>query len=146
MEYRSGHLQRVFWCRLEDSEDLLVELANIARKENIRQAMIAVLGALGQAELVIGPKEKVIPPEPVWSSFTDGREILGFGTMAPGPDGPSIHLHLVAGREHQATIVGCLRQTSQAYLTVEAVILELDLPGAQRWFDPALGVSRLTFT
>ncbi|MBF0530973.1 MAG: DNA-binding protein, partial [Deltaproteobacteria bacterium] len=146
MEYKVGNLQRIFWCRLDDGEDLLKELTNLARRENIAQATITVLGALGQAELVIGPKEKVIPPDSVWSSFTDAREIIGFGTMAPGPDGPSIHMHLTTGRDGQSTEVGCLRRPSQVYLTVEAVVMEMSMEGIRRWPDPAFGVSRLNFS
>jgi len=38
-----------------------------------------MLGAMGSADLVTGPKDKVVPPTTVWSKFDDAREILGAG-------------------------------------------------------------------
>ena len=145
MDYRSGCIGRVFWARLDDGEDLGECLQDLARRETIGQALVLVLGALGQARVVVGPRETVIPPDPVWTAFTGGREILGVGTLVDSPEGPSLHMHIGAGRGEEPTVVGCLRAESQVYLLVEAVILEVTHMSARREPDEKTGLNLLTF-
>ena len=77
MDYRQGTTGRIFSIRFDDGDDFLEELLGIIRKENIRQGWFQVIGGLRQAEFVTGPKEPVMPPEPVWDSVDGARETLG---------------------------------------------------------------------
>jgi uncharacterized protein len=81
MDYRKGSIGRVFAVRIDHGEDVLVELLGLALKEDIRSAFFMMLGAMGRADLVTGPKDKVVPPTIVWSKFEDAREILGAGNI-----------------------------------------------------------------
>ncbi|MEW6267477.1 MAG: PPC domain-containing DNA-binding protein [Thermodesulfobacteriota bacterium] len=143
MDYRVGHINRVFFARFEKGEDLSAGLNDLARREWIDQALVLVLGSMTQARLVVGPKEMVARPEPLWAAFTGGREVLGVGTLVPGPEGPSIHLHLAAGRGGEDPLIGCLREDGQVYLVAEAVILELKGFIAQRELDQVSGMNLL---
>ena len=145
MDYRSGQIGRVFWVRFNDGEDLTAEVIELARREEISQALVLFLGALKESNLVVGPRETVIPPDPVVQSFTQGREMLGVGTLAPGPDGPALHLHVGAGRVDRPTLVGCLRADSRVYLLIEAVVLEIQGIAAARKPDQASGLNLLQF-
>ncbi|MBU2547674.1 MAG: DUF296 domain-containing protein [Proteobacteria bacterium] len=141
MEYRTGEIRRVFWARFNDGENLRAGLEDLARRENVEQGLVMVLGALGEARLVVGPKEKTLPPEPVWTGFQDGREILGLGTMIRGPEGPDLHLHLAAGRSGRETLAGCLREDGLVYLVVEAVMFEVTGLSVRRTPDKASGLN-----
>lgn len=145
MNYRVGNIGRIIWVRLDDGEDLRLELERIALRENVNQALVMALGAMKKGSVVVGPKEAVIPPEPVWKKFADGREILGMGTMVKGPDGPSLHMHMGLGRGDEPTVLGCIRESSEVYLIAEAVIIEVEGIEAERQYDPAVGLNLLTF-
>lgn len=143
MHYRQGAFGRVFLLRFDDQDDLLEEMKKLAVKEQVRLASITLLGGMGSAEMVIGPKQAVIPPEPVWFGFNDGREIIGVGTLAWSNDGPAIHLHGAVGRGAEAH-VGCLRKSASVYLVVEAVIAEITGIDARRTLDERTGITLLT--
>ncbi|MFH1136138.1 MAG: DUF296 domain-containing protein [Pseudomonadota bacterium] len=145
MKYQAGKIGRVLWVRFDAGEDLRVGLLELAEKEGIDRAMVLALGALERGRLVVGPREAVVPPDPVWVGFADGREILGLGTLAPGPDGPSLHFHLGAGRGGEPSLLGCLRDSSEVYLTLECVVLELSGLTVARVPDAASGQNLLSF-
>lgn len=145
MDYRTGRIGRVIWMRLDDGDDLIECVKELAVQEKLERALVLVLGGLGRAEMVVGPREAVIPPEPIWASFTDGREILALGTLAPGPDGPNLHLHTGAGRGEEPTLIGCLKGKNQVYLLAEVVLLELADLDAYRALDRASGFNLLKF-
>jgi len=81
MDYQKGYIKRVFIVRVDHNEDLLSELSELALKEQIKSAFFIMLGAMGSAQLVTGPKEKTVPPAVVWSSFDDAKEIIGVGNI-----------------------------------------------------------------
>jgi predicted DNA-binding protein with PD1-like motif len=145
VDYRCGTIGRVFWARLEDGEALVPCLENLAQKENVDQAVVLVLGALGEGRMVCGPRENVIPPDPMYMTFTQGREIVAIGTIARDKNGPKFHMHAAAGRLGEETNVGCLRAECNIYLLCEAVILEITGLTATRDPDPASGFDLLTF-
>ena len=93
MDYRKGSIGRIFAVRIDHGEDVLGELSGLAVKEEIRSAFFIMLGAMGSADLVTGPKDKVVPPTIVWSKFDDAREILGAGDIFWENGAPKIHLH-----------------------------------------------------
>jgi len=110
--------------KFEDKDDLLAEIKRVAATEKIKVGTIMLLGGIRSAGLVSGPKEPVVPPEPLWVNFNDGREVLGFGTLFWKGNEPILHLHGAIGREKE-TLTGCIRTESSVYLVIEAVITEI---------------------
>jgi len=124
VQYKQGSFGRVFVLKFEDKDDLLSEIKRVATAENIKVGTIMLLGGLRSTSLVSGPKATVIPPEPMWIDFDDGREVLGFGTLFWKGEEPILHLHGAIGREKE-TLTGCIRKDSSVYLVIEAVITEI---------------------
>jgi len=143
MDYRKGSLGRVFIARVDHGEDLLEELSALALKEDIRSAFFIMLGAMGEAHLVTGPKEKSVPPEVVWSSFDDVREVIGAGNIFYENGAPKIHLHAAAGSSKGLTM-GCIRKKAESFMVIEVFILETDIPG-ERVFSEKKGFSPIIF-
>ncbi len=143
MDYRKGSIGRVFVVRIDHGEDVFGELSGLAVKENIRSAFFTMLGAMGSADLVTGPKDKVVPPTVVWSKFEDAREILGAGNIFWENGAPKIHLHGAAGSSRGMTM-GCFRKAAQAFMVLEVFIVEMDI-AAQRVFNEKIGFSPVTF-
>jgi predicted DNA-binding protein with PD1-like motif len=134
MQYTEGQVGRVFAVRVDDGEDLIASLRQFVADRDIRAGSIIFLGALREAQMVTGPEEPVIPPEPHNIFFEGGWEVFGVGTIYPGEDGPSIHYHCSVGRAGHA-LTGCLREKAQIYLLVEAIIYEITGLSARREFD-----------
>jgi predicted DNA-binding protein with PD1-like motif len=144
MDYRQGTTGRIFSIRFDDGDDFLEELLGIIRKENIRQGWFQVIGGLRQAEFVTGPKEPVMPPEPVWDSVDGARETLGVGTIFWDGEEPKIHLHAALGH-HGQTTTACVRKGTKVYLILEVMLIEIAGIDADRpWYDKG-GFNRLTF-
>ncbi|MFA4934408.1 MAG: DUF296 domain-containing protein [Candidatus Methanoperedens sp.] len=143
MDYRKGSIGRVFAVRIDHGDDVIAEISGLALKEGIRSAFFIMLGAVGSAELVTGPKEKVVPPTTVWSSFADAREIIGAGNIFWENDAPKIHLHGAAGSSKGMTM-GCFRKKAEAFMVVEVFIIEMDI-AAERVFDEKMGASMIRF-
>lgn len=144
MDYRQGTTGRVFSIRFDDGDDFLEELLGIIKKENIRQGWFQVIGGLRQAEFVTGPKEPVMPPDPVWDSVDGAHETLGTGTIFWDGDEPKIHLHAALGH-HGQTTTACVRKGTKVYLILEVILTEISGIDADRpWYDKG-GFNRLTF-
>lgn len=144
MQYQKGLIGRVIVAKIEHGDDLLMELKNLLRKEDIKTGVMFMIGALQAGSLVAGPENCSVPPDPIWKSFQDGREIIGIATVFPaGPD-PVIHLHASLGRDGE-TWTGCIRKDARVYLVVEVVILELLDSGAIRTMDGFTGMNLLGF-
>lgn len=143
MDYRKGSIARVFTVRIDHGEDVIAELCALARKEEIKSAFFIMLGAMGSAELVTGPKEKVVPPITVWSKFDDVREVIGAGNIFRENGEPKIHLHGAAG-SGKGMVMGCLRKKAAAFMVVEVFIVEMDIQ-AERVFDEKIGASLMRF-
>jgi predicted DNA-binding protein with PD1-like motif len=101
-----------------------------------------LLGGMRSAGIVTGPKEAVIPPEPMWLEFQDGREIVGIGSLFWKDAEPVIHLHGAVGRGEE-TRVGCLRKDGSVYLIVEAVIAEITGIDARKVVNGRTGIAVL---
>ena len=144
MEYRTGSIKRIFTVRFDEGDDFLDGLRQLIIKENIRCAWFHVLGGLREAGVVTGPKEPVMPPEPVWAQIDGARETLGSGSIFWDETEPRIHLHAALGH-HGETLTACVRKGTKVYLVLEVLILELDGIDAPRpWFAQG-GFNRLTF-
>jgi predicted DNA-binding protein with PD1-like motif len=135
MEYDKGAVARVFYIRFDHGDDLFEELTHLVRREKVRNGWFQIFGGLGGAEVVIGPKEPVMPPEPVWSRTQETREIIGSGTVLWDKDRPAVHLHAAMGH-HGDTLTACVRKRAEVYLVVEAVLFELSgMQISRPWYE-----------
>jgi len=142
MKYQVGEIGRVIVARFEDREDALKNIADIAKKENIRSAVFYLIGGLRQGRVVVGPEKEELPPKPVWKEIKESHEVLGIGTIFWQEDEPKIHFHGAFGKKDMIK-VGCLRETSETFLVIEAIIIEIEGVTARREFDQASGLTLL---
>jgi predicted DNA-binding protein with PD1-like motif len=142
VKYSQGSFGRVFVLKFEDKDNLLEEMKRVVIKEKIKVGTITLLGGMRSAAVVSGPKEAVVPPDPIWINFNDGREVLGIGTLFWKGDEPVIHLHGALGREKE-TYTGCIRKDCSVYLVVEAVITEIVGIDARKALDEKTGLVML---
>jgi predicted DNA-binding protein with PD1-like motif len=142
MKYQVGRTGRVVVARFEDREDVLGNLASIARRENIRAAAFYLVGGMREARIVVGPEKDVMPPVPVWKDLGESHEVTGFGTIFFQGDEPKVHFHGAFGKKDMVK-VGCMREKSETFLVLEAVIIEMDGIDAVREFDPVSGLTLL---
>jgi uncharacterized protein len=144
MDYRTGRMGRILVARFDHGEDFLAAIKELARKEEIRNGFFHLLGGTQQADVVTGPREPIMPPEPVWQEVRDVRETLATGSIFwDGPE-PKIHLHAALGH-HGQTLTACVRENTMVYLVLEAYIFEVTGIAAGRPWYPAGGFHRLTF-
>lgn len=145
MEYRKGTIGRVFSVRFDEGDNFLEELLNLITTENIRCGWFHVLGGLREADVVTGPKEPTIPPDPVWRQIRGAREVLGAGSIFWDGSEPKIHLHAAMGH-HGDTLTACVRKGTKVYLILEVMIIELDgIEATRPWYEKG-GFNRLTFS
>ena len=144
MIYQEGKLGRVFLVKFEHDDDLLKELKFFLQQEKINTGILYLIGALKEADIVVGPRECVIPPVAISWHLNDGREIMGLGTIFPDEEGnPVAHIHSAFGREGSG-IIGCLRDHARVYLLVEAIIIEMEGIEAKRLFNRDYNIKILT--
>ncbi|HXX53787.1 MAG TPA: DUF296 domain-containing protein [Thermodesulfovibrionales bacterium] len=142
MKYQIGNTGRVVVARFEDREDVLGNLIHIAKKENIKSAAFYLVGGMRDARIVVGPEKEEIPPIPVWRQLGESHEVMGFGTIFCQGDEPKVHFHGAFGKKDTVK-VGCMRENTETFLVLEAVVIELAGITAVREFDPASGLSLL---
>lgn len=143
MEYQTGAAGRIFYARLDDGEDVHQCLTELVRREQVRCGTFQVFGGLKSAGVVTGPKEPVMPPDPVWQNLSDAREILGIGSVFWEGDTPRIHLHAAMGH-HGETLTGCLRKDSRVYLVIELLLMEVTGINVTRPWVASCGFNRPT--
>ncbi len=134
MEYQVGTVGRVVVIRFGDGDDVLGGLAELVRKENIRAASFHLVGGMKKGRFVVGPETEEMPPRPVWRELDESHEAVGFGTIFWQEDTPKIHFHGAYGK-HDNVKAGCLREGSECFLVLEAVVMELTGIDAIREFD-----------
>ncbi|MDO9289470.1 MAG: DUF296 domain-containing protein [Thermodesulfovibrionales bacterium] len=142
MKYQTGKTGRVVVARFEDHEDVLANLVNIAKKENIRAGIFYIIGGMREGSIVVGPEKDVMPPVPVWKELKESHEVVGLGTIFYQGEDPKVHFHGAFGKKDMVK-VGCLREKSETFLVLEAVIIELEGINAVREFDPVSGLTLL---
>ncbi|MEW6001953.1 MAG: DUF296 domain-containing protein [Nitrospirota bacterium] len=142
MKYQIGKTGWVIVARFEDGEDVLGNIVNIAKKENIRDAVFNLIGGLRKGRIVVGPEKEELPPKPIWREMKESHEILGLGTIFWEKDEPKVHFHGAFGKKDFVR-VGCLREIAETFLVLEAIILEIEGINAQREFDPISGLTLL---
>lgn len=139
MRYQVGRTGRVVVARFEDREDVLGNLTDIARKEEIKSAVFYLIGGMREGRIVVGPEKEELPPKPVWKELKESHEIVGIGTIFPQEGEPKIHFHGAFGKKDMVK-VGCLREMSETFLVLEAIIMEIEGVNASRELDPVSGV------
>ncbi len=144
MKYRVGQTGRIIVARFDDKEDILEGIALIAKKENIRGAVFNLIGGIKSGKIVVGPEEEVLPPKPVWRDIQESTEVVGAGTIFWHGNEPKIHLHGSFGKRDSVK-VGCLRGSSETFLVLEVVIIEIAGIDARRELDKNTGLVLLEF-
>ncbi|HPD11372.1 MAG TPA: DUF296 domain-containing protein [Methanoregulaceae archaeon] len=139
MQYTEGRAGRIFVLRIDHGEDLLEMILQCIREEKVLCGTVQVLGALGQAHLVTGPEEPILPPVPHREEVAGGWEVLGVGSISWGEDGPHLHLHSAIG-QGSVSLAGCLRDRATVYIVVEAIITEIAGIHAVRSHDEVTGL------
>jgi predicted DNA-binding protein with PD1-like motif len=139
MKYQTGRTGRVIVARFEDHEDVLENLAGIAKTENIRAGVFYLVGGMRDGKIVVGPETEDLPPKPVWKALGESHEVLGLGTIFWQKDQPKIHFHGAFGKKDTVK-VGCLRERSETFVVLEAVIIEMEGIIAERELDPVSGM------
>ena len=139
MRYQVGRQGRIMVARFADGDDVLGGLAEICKKENVRAASFSLVGGMKRGRYVVGPETEEMPPVPVWRSLGESHEAVGFGTIFWQGDQPKVHVHGAYGK-HDSVKAGCLREGSEAFLVLEAVITEILDVEAVRELDPDSGM------
>ena len=135
MKYQVGRPGRIIVARFEDREDVLGNLVEIAKKEGIKAGVFQIVGGMREGSIVVGPEKDEFPPTPVWKNLGESHEVVGFGTIFWQAGEPKIHFHGAFGKRDMVK-VGCLRENSETFLVLEAVITELEGITARRELDP----------
>ncbi len=139
MKYQTGRPGRIIVARFEDHEDVLVNLADIAKKEKVQAGVFYLVGGMREGSIVVGPEKDEIPPVPVWKKLGESHEVVGLGTIFWNDDEPKIHFHGAFGKKDMIKM-GCLRENSETFLVLEAVIIEIEGITAKRELDPVSGL------
>ncbi len=139
MKYQTGRTGRVIVARFEDREDVLENLVGIAKTENIRAGIFYLVGGMRDGKIVVGPETEDLPPKPVWKALGESHEVLGLGTIFWQKDEPKVHFHGAFGKKDMVK-VGCLRERSETFLVLEAIIIEMEGITAERALDPVSGM------
>ncbi len=142
MKYQIGKPGRIIAARFEDKEDVLGNLVSIAKKEKIKAGIVYVVGGMREGRIVVGPEKDKIPPKPVWKHLGESHEVVGVGTIFWEKKNPKIHFHGAFGKKNMVKI-GCLREKSETFLVLEAIIIEIKGIKAKREFDPVSGLTLL---
>lgn len=142
MKYQTGRAGRIIVAKFDDHDDVLENLNGIARDENIRAGVFYLIGGMREGKIVVGPETDELPPKPVWKELGESHEILGIGTIFRHNDEPKIHFHAAFGKKDMVK-VGCLREKSETFLVLEAIIMEIEGITATRETDPVIGMPLL---
>ncbi|MFA5093307.1 MAG: DUF296 domain-containing protein [Candidatus Omnitrophota bacterium] len=142
MKYTKGSIGRIFLVKFEDDDVLIDNLSRLIKKEKIKAATMIFIGALKKGDLVTGPKQPIIPPQPNKITFKDGWEVMGMGTVFINSKGPQIHIHASMGKKRKV-LTGCVRGQSKVFLVIEAVVIELKGIKAGKDIDPKTGLNLL---
>ena len=139
MQYQIGKPGRVVVARFEDGDDVLAGLSEIVRREEIRAAQFQILGGLRKGRFVVGPEREGMPPVPVWRGVDQSHEVVAAGTIFWEGDEPRVHCHGTYARGDSVKS-GCLREDTETFLVLEAVVTEITGVVARRVLDPASGM------
>ncbi len=144
MQYVKGSTGRIFVIRFDNGDNLLESLKELIEKEEIKAGIIHIIGGMRKGNIVVGPEKDEIPPKPVWKDINEPREIVATGTIFWQSGKPAMHIHGATGRLEDVSI-GCMRESVEVFLIMEAVIIEITDINAEKVYDPLRGLSVLNF-
>ncbi|MEO5359612.1 MAG: DUF296 domain-containing protein [Nitrospirota bacterium] len=139
MRYQTASVGRVFVCRLNDGDDLLKCLSDLVKQEGVKAAVFHVVGGIKGGKIVVGPETEAMPPNPVYREISESHEVTGMGTIFYKDGQPSVHFHGAFGKRDTVK-VGCLREFSETFIVLEAIVTELNGIDATRCLDPVTGI------
>jgi len=143
MDYQVGSAGRVVVARFNDGDDIMDGITKVSKDEDIRSAVLWLVGGVKKGRAVVGPAEEgELPPKPVWYDIPESHEVVATGTLFYEGDTPKVHLHGAFGK-HDKVRAGCLRGESETFLVLEAVIMEIKGITASRELDPSVGLALL---
>ena len=145
MQYSVGTTGKVIVARLKTGDPIYSSVEGLAKKENLRCAVVWIIGSVSHGGVVVGPRnEGEFPLQVLIERFDDARELLATGTIFPNKAGaPKLHLHSAIGKGKKA-IVGCPREGADCWLVDEVVIMEIVGVNAKRLKDAETGLELLT--
>ncbi len=101
------------------------------------------MGAIKEADIVSGPKEDVIPPQPYWHKIEEAHEVVGTGNIFKGEKGePHIHIHSTFAKKEMIKM-GCIREKTRTFLLLEVIILEIKGSVLSKGIDEKTGLLML---
>lgn len=144
MKASEGRIGRVFIIRLEDGDRVPESIERFAESQGISVGQAVLVGGISKGQVVVGPRETdAHPPDPMILPVDGAHEVLGVGTIAPGPAGkPVLHIHAALGRSGQ-TLAGCLRYGVDTWLVGEVILYEIVGTNVTRVLDTASGFELL---
>jgi predicted DNA-binding protein with PD1-like motif len=144
MKAGEGNIGRVFIIRLEDGDMLPACLEEFARKKNIKNGFVLLVGGIGDGQIVVGPRySDEMPPDPMLIPIDSAHEVAAVGVLAPEENGKiGLHIHGTLGRSGQAK-TGCLRPGVSTWLVGEAIMYEITGINAERVQDKKSGFELL---
>lgn len=143
MNYKAGAIGKVLLARFDHGEPIVPALVELCTREGVLSGWFFLFGALSAGRMVTGPREARLPPEPVWTEFTQPHEIVGMGSVAEVDGAPAIHLHSSLGRGREA-LTGCIRKEGEVFIVVEALVLQIAGVAASRKADGRTGMELLS--
>lgn len=136
MKYQVGRPGRIAVARFEDGDNVLDGLVQIARENQFKAACFSLVGGMKSGRFVVGPESETLPPKPMWRTLAESHETVGFGTIFWEGDTPKVHFHGSYGKGDSVKM-GCMRESAETFLVLEAVVMEIDGIQATRELDPA---------
>lgn len=143
MKYTQGKTGRVFILKFEHEDDFYAELNSFCIREKINAASFQFLGAIKKSNVVVGPEIDIVPPKPIWNKIDEAKEVLGIGTVFPENGIPRAHIHSVFSKKTNA-FLGCIREASDVFLVVEAILTEIVNVNVCRAPDEKTGLSLIS--
>ena len=144
MKFKEGKINRVFLVTFSHGENFISGIKDFIKSKDIRFGTINIIGAFRSAEIVTGPIKTECPPEPDFRKFEDAHEVLGFGFLTNTQGDVNLHFHGTIGKG-DSTVVGCLRQGGEVFVTIEALVTEIDNIQAKRYLDDKTKCNLLEF-
>ncbi|MFC1517045.1 PPC domain-containing DNA-binding protein [Candidatus Margulisiibacteriota bacterium] len=139
MKVQEGKLGRVFILAFDHEEEILEPLKNFIKEKKIKAGFIYLLGAVQSGQIVCGPKETVVPPDPIKKELKEANELVAIGSIFWEGAEPKVHLHAALGKGEK-TLLGCIRKAAKVFITIEALLLEVTDVNFEKKLDPKIGL------
>jgi predicted DNA-binding protein with PD1-like motif len=142
VKYQVGSAGRIVVAKFEDGELILDGLRDIAQKEDLRSAVFYLVGGMKAGKFVVGSETEDMPPQQAWRELKESHEVVGLGTIFWRGDEPKVHFHGTFGKL-DGVKMGCLREAAEAFIVIEAIIVEIIGVTAIRELDLISGFALL---